>query len=302
MKSLKSTIQHQSSLPQVAVFSSNRAPHQQEYVLRVLKSLLGRDLNVVLTKDNIDFVTAAGISTSQIKFVNPEDLVADVAISVGGDGTFLSTAASINHKEIPILGVNAGRLGFLADVSPEQIDSAIDAIICGEYNIEQRSVIEATAEDTTLSTIPYALNEVALLKHDNSAMIEIETYVNSHLLNTYQADGLIIATPTGSTGYSLSVGGPIIEPKSNSFVISPVASHSLTSRPVILCDDAEIELRVKSRSKNFLISIDSRSQSLQDTTSIYLKRAQYTVRVIKIPDTHFYDTLRNKMMWGADRR
>ena len=291
-----------STILNVAIFTSIKAEHLYDYAIQVMQCLLRAGIKIIITDDQCDLIEKRDLSGFDVEIVAPQDLCADLAISIGGDGTFLNAAARIGSKCIPILGINAGRLGFLADISPEKICSAINAVIKREYDIEYRSVIEAKVCGADLDIVPFALNEVAVLKHDNSSMIEIETYVNGHLLNNYQADGLIVATPTGSTGYSLSVGGPIIEPKSKSFVISPVASHSLTTRPVILCDDAEIELSVKSRSKNFMISVDGRSQSLHDTTTIKLCRAKYSVKVIKMRDTHFYDTLRNKMMWGADKR
>lgn len=226
----------------------------------------------------------------------------DIAISMGGDGTFLNTAARIGERGIPILGINTGRLGFLADVSPDFIDSALDAVWRGEYNVEQRAVIAVSKDGKPLGGYPYALNEVAVLKHDNSSLIEIKTCIDGALLTNYMADGLIVCTPTGSTGYSLSVGGPIIVPRSGTFCISAVAPHSLSTRPVILCDDVEISLEVHSRSRNFLISVDGRSESFPDGTVITLRRAPYTIGVMKIKHKNFFETLRDKMMWGADQR
>lgn len=239
-----------------------------------------------------------GAITSQ----SAADIEADWAVSMGGDGTFLRTAASIGAKEIPILGINTGHLGFLADVSADNIEVELEAVAAGEYVVERHSVIHAQKDGQPLSTYPYALNEVALLKHDNSSIIEIAAKINGELLTVYRADGLMVCTPTGSTGYSLSVGGPIIVPQSNTFCLSPVASHSLSTRPVVLCDDAEISLTVKSRSHNFLISIDGRSESFPDATTILLRRASYCVRVMKVKHKSFFTTLRDKMMWGADGR
>ena len=199
-----------------------------------------------------------------------EDIEADWAVSMGGDGTFLRTAASIGAKEIPILGINTGHLGFLADVSADNIEAGLEAVAAGECIVERHSVIQAQKDGKPLSTYPYALNEVALLKHDNSSIIEVAAKINGELLTVYRADGLMVCTPTGSTGYSLSVGGPIIVPQSNTFCLSPVASHSLSTRPVVLCDDAEISLTVRSRSHNFLISIDGRSESFESETQEFL--------------------------------
>lgn len=229
-------------------------------------------------------------------------LKADLVISMGGDGTFLTSAAQVGARGIPILGINTGRLGFLADVSPEDIEYALDAVFDGRYTIEQRAVIAMTLDGETYHGYPYALNEVAILKHDNSSLIEIDTHINGALLTNYMSDGLIISTPTGSTGYSLSVGGPIIVPRSGTFCLSPVASHSLSTRPVIVCDDVVITLRVRSRSHNFLIAVDGRSESISENTTITLRRAPYAIGVMKVTHQNFFDTLRDKMMWGADQR
>ena len=195
---------------------------------------------------------------------------ADMVISLGGDGTFLKAASHVGRKGIPILGINTGRLGFLADISPEEM------------------------EDT--------FNEIAVLKRDSSSMISIRATVNNSLLTTYQADGLIVATPTGSTAYSLSVGGPIIAPDSKTIALTPVAPHSLNMRPIVICDDREITLEVESRSHNFLVAIDGRSESCRENTRLVISKADYTIKVVKRFDHRFFDTLRHKMMWGADIR
>jgi len=227
---------------------------------------------------------------------------ADLAISIGGDGTFLKTAAFLGDRNIPILGINTGHLGFLADVQPENIGSALKLFHEGSYKVEQRSVIEVKSEGAELHGYPFALNEVALLKYDNSSLINVSTRIDGDPLANFLADGLIICTPTGSTGYSLSVGGPIIQPESKSFCISAVAPHSLTVRPVIVTDDVKICLRVKSRSHKFLLSIDGRSETISEKAVIHLRKAHYTVGVMKIMHQKFFDTLRDKMMWGADKR
>ncbi len=228
---------------------------------------------------------------------------ADLAVSMGGDGTFLRTAAAIGDRGIPILGINTGHLGFLADVTPERIPEALEMIYQGRSVVESHSVIAVSCNnDHPLRTFPYALNEVALLKHDNSSLINIRTEINGDLLADYIADGLIISTPTGSTGYALSVGGPIIAPDSDAFCIAPVAPHSLNVRPFVVKDDVDIRLTVKSRSHRYLLSIDGRSESLAETIEIHLRRASHTVGVVKVEHLKFFDTLRDKMLWGADHR
>ena len=226
----------------------------------------------------------------------------DVAISMGGDGTFLETARRVGNKEIPILGINTGRLGFLADISQQEMEAALNDFFNGNYKIEERSLIQVQSEEAPLKGYPYALNEVAVLKRDNSSMISIRVEINGEYLTTYQADGLIINTPTGSTGYALSVGGPIIMPQAGIFGITAVAPHSLNMRPLTLKDEAEITLEVESRSHNFLVAIDGRSESCREGTRLTLKKAPYRIKVFQRKEHSFFNTLRNKLMWGADIR
>lgn len=236
------------------------------------------------------------------RFSRIEELDAAFAVSMGGDGTFLRTAAEVRDSNVPILGVNTGHMGFLADVSSAEISEAIASLKAGNYKIDERSLIRVETDAAALAGYPYALNEVALLKYDNSSLISVATHVGDELLANYVADGLIICTPTGSTGYSMSVGGPIIVPASHSLCISAVAPHSLSVRPVIVTDDVEIELHVKSRSKKFLIAIDGRSEVLDEGIVVRLRRAAHTIRVLKVCRQQFFDTLRDKMQWGADQR
>lgn len=239
---------------------------------------------------------------SGIERFEHSDFRADIAISLGGDGTFLRAASLVGAKNIPILGINTGRLGFLSDILPEGMEDMIDEIYSNHYKVEDRSVLQMTASPEPSDIYPYALNEVAVMKHDSSSMITIRTYINNVFLNTYQADGLIIATPTGSTGYSLSVGGPIIAPSSKTMTITPIAPHSLNCRPFVIRDDWEVALEVESRSHNFLVSIDGRSTSCSESTKIRISLAPYTIKIVKRFDHHFFETLREKMMWGADVR
>lgn len=242
------------------------------------------------------------INVPKCEVITDNNFTADYAICLGGDGTFLDVASKVGNKEIPILGINTGRLGFLASFSPEHIEAAIEDIYKGRLYVEKRSVLQISCDELDLSGYPYALNEVAILKHDISSMISIHTNINDEYLTTYQADGLIIGTPTGSTAYSLSVGGPIIVPQSGTISLTPVAPHSLNMRPLVLCDNAEIELRVESRSHRFLISLDGRSQSYEENIHLRIRKAPYHVNVITQPGQNFFSTLRRKMMWGADRR
>lgn len=242
------------------------------------------------------------INVPECEIIKDDDFTADYIICMGGDGTFLDVASRVGSKEIPILGINTGRLGFLASFSPEHIEEAIEDLYHGHFNIEKRSVLQISCDETDLNDHPYALNEIAILKHDISSMISIHTSINGEYLTNYQADGLIVGTPTGSTAYSLSVGGPIIVPQSSTISLTPVAPHSLNMRPLVICDDAEIELRVESRSGNFLVSLDGRSCSYPDNIHLHIRKAPHHVNVITQTDQSFFSTLRRKMMWGADRR
>lgn len=221
----------------------------------------------------------------------------DLALSVGGDGTFLRTAAVVGNSDIPVLGINTGRLGFLADVNFSDLKEMLHEIFTGEYKIEERSLLEIAVNESN-----HALNEVAILKQDTASMLTIHTYINNDFLTSYQADGLVVATPTGSTAYSLSVGGPILVPSSPSFVLSPIAPHNLTSRPLVVQDNAKIKLRIESRSNNFLVSLDGQSQVCHVKTEIEVQKADYMLKVVKRKGHTFYETLRDKLMWGVDVR
>ena len=226
----------------------------------------------------------------------------DMAISVGGDGAFLRTAARINNMGVPILGVNAGRLGFLADVSGDELEDTLNEISARNYRVEERTLLRVYDGSEFVEGYNFALNEVAVLKRDTSSMLTIHASIDNNFLATYLADGLIIATPTGSTAYSLSVNGPIIVPQSTSLVISPIAPHSLNVRPLVIPDASVISLTIESRSEFFLVALDGRSEVVPAGSRLTIGRADYTVKVIKRCSQTFYSTLRDKLMWGADAR
>ena len=242
------------------------------------------------------------IRVPECEIIQGNDFTADFVVCMGGDGTFLDVASRVANKEIPIIGINTGRLGFLASFSPDHIEETIADIYDGNFNMERHSVLHISCDEMELKDYPYALNEIAILKHDISSMISIHTDINDEYLTTSQADGLIVGTPTGSTAYSLSVGGPIVVPQSDTISLTPVAPHSLNMRPIVLCDDSEISLRVESRSNSFLISLDGRSQSYPDNIHLRIRKAPYVVNVVTRPGQSFFSTLRRKMMWGADSR
>ena len=235
--------------------------------------------------------------------VEPENIEGvDYVISMGGDGTFLEAANKVGEREIPILGVNMGRLGFLADVLPSEIETTLDHVLRGDHIIEDHTVIKLETNGETVECNPFALNDIAVLKRDSASMISIRAYVNGDFLVNYQADGLIIATPTGSTAYSLSNGGPIIVPQSGSLCITPVAPHSLNIRPIVINDTSVIALEVCSRSHNFLVAVDGRSMKMAEETRLTICKAPYTIKLIKLKSQRYFSTLHEKLMWGADTR
>ena len=238
------------------------------------------------------------------QFEDNNDLPDDISymFSLGGDGTFLKSFLVAKNGSIPLVGINSGRLGFLSDISRDEIDSAVSDILAGDILIDERTVLELEIVSNKQSVFQYALNEIAVTKLDSSSMINIHTYMNDEFLNTYWADGLIIATPTGSTAYSLSVGGPILTPDSENFVISPIAPHNLTVRPMVVPDHHSITLKVEGRGLHFLASIDSKSEPIYFTESLLIRKAPFKVKTIRLKDHSFFSTLRNKLMWGMDKR
>lgn len=246
----------------------------------------------------------AGLSANKFQYFDhdqgiPEGI--EFLFSLGGDGTFLESVRLAGKRGIPIIGINTGRLGFLANIARDGIEESLDMLFRGNYTIEERSLIQLDTNFGPLGQINTALNEVTIHKKSIS-MITIQAELDGEFLNSYWADGLIISTPTGSTAYSMSVGGPIVYPGSESFIISPVSPHNLTVRPLVIPDRIKIKLKVLSRSDKYLVAIDSRSYEVDTRTEIYLSRASYCVKMVNFPNHSFYNTIRNKLMWGADRR
>lgn len=264
-----------------------------------------KDKDVLLLLDSplYDFVREhSTCCLDSTKIIQNDDFQADLALSIGGDGTFLNTAARIGRKNIPILGINTGRLGFLADVPSDEIVPALNAIMEKKFLVEERSLLYLETSDDTCFDYPFALNEISVLKQDSSSMMSITASVNGEKVHTYQADGLILSTPTGSTAYSMSVGGPLVIPQTQNFILSPIASHSLNVRPLIIPDSWTIELDVHSRSLCYLVAIDGRSKVLDQKTKLRITKADYSIKVIKQLNHTFFDTLKNKLMWGVDKR
>lgn len=286
-----------------ALFGNTYQEHKSAHIANLLKILWRRNAGICISNEFYYFLkhhTQANLNGLEVFEGN--DFTADMVLSIGGDGTFLKAASRVGDKGIPILGINTGHLGFLAAIPPDEMEETFEEIYRGKYLAEPRRVLKLTCSGHVLKGYPYGLNEIAVLKQDSSSMITIRAYVNNELLNSYQADGLIVATPTGSTGYSLSVGGPIMVPQSGTISLTAVAPHSLNVRPIVIRDDWEITLDVESRSHNFLISVDGRSETCREGTRLTIRRADYFIRIVKRCNHSFFNTLREKMMWGADNR
>jgi NAD+ kinase len=237
-------------------------------------------------------------------FSSPKDLDnnIDVLLSIGGDGTFLESVTYVQDSGIPIAGINSGRLGFLANISRNEIEPAIKKILSRTCSFEERELIQLNSPKELFGDCNYALNELTVSKKDSSSMITIHTYLNGQFLNTYWADGLIIATPTGSTAYSLSLGGPIVVPDAKNFIITPIAPHNLTVRPMVVPNNQELMLKIEGRDENYLLSLDRRYESIQPGIEIKINKAKFKIKVIKHDERTFFSTLREKFMWGLDKR
>lgn len=286
-----------------AIFGNEYQPHKSVSMQQLLVYLRQREANVYIDRPFFDFLSAGQrVDLCGCETLDNDDFGVDFAVSMGGDGTFLKAATRIGTKETPILGINTGRLGFLADVLPDEIEAAFDNIYSKSYKIEKRTAIEIEVEGENIDTMPYALNDIAVLKRDNASMISIDARINGEYLTVYQADGLIVSTPTGSTAYSLSNGGPVISPDTPTLCLTPVAPHSLTSRPMVISENDVVTLTVQSRSHNFLVAVDGRSTTLKEGTTVTIRRAPFRTNIVKYRHDSYFASLRKKMMWGADNR
>lgn len=287
-----------------AIFGNEFQAKKSLAIHKIVAILQQHEAEIIMDRPFYKFVTEGqhmDISVDEV--FEGDDFNADFAISMGGDGTLLKTAARVYAKSIPVVGVNIGRLGFLADVNPSDIEKAVAALYKGKYKVHEHNVIKIETENGDgVKGSPYALNDIAVLKRDLASMISIRVNVNNDYLMTYQADGLIVTTPTGSTAYSLSNGGPIITPGTNTMCLTAVAPHSLNVRPIVVPDTAVITLKVESRSHNFLVAVDGRSTSLDEGTVVKISKAPYSARIVRFSDRKYFSTLRKKMMWGIDQR
>jgi NAD+ kinase len=289
----------------IAIYSRGLEENQHQEINLLLKELIQHDVEPVFFQDFFNkFYSAVDFKTKYSTFNSSADLddSIDCMISLGGDGTLLDTVTLVRDKGTPVLGINYGRLGFLATIGKGELQTAVEALVNRTYVIDKRTLIHLDANIPLFGDIPYALNEFTLLKKDSSSMIKIHTYLNGEFLNTYWADGLIVATPTGSTGYSLSCNGPVVFPDSGSFVITPVAPHNLNIRPIVVPDDTVISFEVEGRTDGFLCTLDSRREIVTKEIQIAVRKEDFGINLIRLNENNFLQTLRNKLSWGLDVR
>lgn len=289
----------------VAIFGRNFNDNFNTIIYNFLRKLSDKGVEIFIYKPFYEFLLNHKRFAFEFHgfYDSHETLPRDVnfMISIGGDGTFLEAITFIRNSGIPLVGINSGRLGFLANIAGHEADQATDYLLSGNYHIEERSLLSFESDLPLFQNFTYALNECTIQK-TGSSLITIHVYVNNEFLTSYWADGLIVSTPTGSTAYSLSLGGPIVVPQSNTFIITPIAAHNLNVRPLVLPDSSILTLSVEGRTETFLASLDSRSSVCQVGTNITVAKASFSINMVKLPGISFYSTLRNKLMWGTDKR
>ena len=289
----------------IAIYSRGIENNQLQDIDLLIAALQQNDVEAVFFQDFFNqFYCTVSITCKYSTFASAADLDSsvDCMISLGGDGTMLDTVTLVRDSGIPVLGINYGRLGFLASISKENLSAAIEELIQRKYVLDKRSLIHLDADIPVFKDIPYALNEFTLHKKDTSPMIKIHTYLNGEFLNTYWADGLIVATPTGSTGYSLSCNGPVVFPDSASFVITPVSPHNLNIRPIIVPDNTIVSFEIEGRTDGFLCTLDSRRELVPKEIQLAVKKESFDINLIRLNDNNFLQTLRTKLSWGLDKR
>ncbi len=275
------------------------------YVQQVFDCLVEHQVEVLVYQEFYDFLQGKLFLPKKFSsFQTHQDIKeqAEVMISLGGDGTMLDTVTLVRDSGIPMIGINFGRLGFLASINKDGIKSAIDALVNKKFSLDTRSLLKLESNFNLFEDLNFALNDVTILKRDTSAMILIHCFLNGEFLNSYWADGLIIATPTGSTAYSLSCGGPIVFPRSGNFLITPISPHNLNVRPVILSDESELTFEIEGRSSKYLVSCDSRTEVTDAGIRLCIKRADFNINLVRLDNETYLSTLRNKLLWGIDTR
>ncbi|MBP9069908.1 MAG: NAD kinase [Bacteroidia bacterium] len=289
----------------IAVYARSTKDNLPVYIEQLYNLLTKEKVKLIIFKEFYEFLkTEHNFKLDLNTYSNSEELIskADYVISLGGDGTMLETVALVRKSGIPVLGVNTGRLGFLANVNKDDLEKAATLLIKEKFTLDKRELIELSGCDNCFGDVNYALNEFTVHKQEGGAMIHIDTYVDGVFLNSYFADGLIVSTPTGSTAYSLSCGGPIMMPDSDNFIITPIAPHNLNVRPVVIPNKKVISFKVSGRNESFYASLDSVTSSISPKSEIKIKLADFKFNLINLEGSHFFGTLRNKLLWGIDKR
>ena len=287
-----------------AIFGKNVKKESEKYITELLDVFDNNNVDYIMYEPLVKSLKRNKKSASIKTFYNHNELTKDIdfVFCLGGDGTILDAVTYVRDKNIPIVGINIGRLGFLADISKENIAEAVNDILNKKFTIEERALLELETTDNNFSDFNYALNELTIVKKDTASMITIHVYLDDIFVNSYWADGLIISTPSGSTAYSLSVGGPIVVPNSENFIITPIAPHTLTVRPIVIKDDKKITIKIEGRSKNYLLTLDSRSEKISASSVIEITKSSNIIKFVKFSEIDYYSTIRNKLMWGVDKR
>jgi NAD+ kinase len=288
----------------IALHGRDTRSTSTSFIEKLIEHLREREVEVIASEKLLSHIPSRDRRKYKLKSFNHKDGLAkvDFFISVGGDGTLLESVTYVGKSGVPILGINTGRMGFLATTHRNDVNQAIEDLLEGNFEIDERILLRLFSDKGLFDNIPFALNDLTIMKKDSSSMITVHVHVDGELLGSYWADGLIVATPTGSTGYSLSCGGPLVYPKSDSFVITPVSPHNLTARPIVISDNSEITFSVEGRSKKFLISLDSRYETVDDKTPLKVRKEKFTIKLVKLPGYHYFKTLRQKLNWGLDVR
>lgn len=289
----------------IAVYARSTKDNEPKYVEQISSFLKNEKTELIVYEPYYNFLKSNyNFSQKLNTYSNSEELIskADCVISLGGDGTMLELLALVRKSGIPVLGVNTGRLGFLASVNKTELKKSLKKLVKEKFTLDKRELIEIEGCNNCFGEVNYALNEFTIHKKDSSAMINIDTYIDGVFLNSYFADGLIVSTSTGSTAYSLSCGGPIMIPDSDNFIITPIAPHNLNVRPIIISNNKRISFKITGRSDSFNISLDSRNAQIAANIEITVKKADFRFNLINLEGQHFFTTLRNKMMWGIDKR
>ena len=288
----------------IAIYGRKFNDSASIYAQQLIDTLLENQVEVIIYAAFHAFLSPRVKLPNSIQTFSRHDELQGVnyLISVGGDGTKLDTVTLVRDSGIPIIGINMGRLGFLASIAKQEVKTAVDSLLKGHYSIDKRSLIRLESDNELFGGVNYGLNDVTIHKKDTSSMLIIHTYLNGEFLNSYWADGLIVSTPTGSTGYSLSCGGPIIFPNSENFVITPISPHNLNVRPIVLSDNQVITFEVEGRSSYYLATLDSRTETLHTSTQIAVRKESFQINLIRLSNENYLGTLRNKLMWGLDTR